>query len=403
VTASMAPRPAHVPAELVVDFDYFAPPGHETDVHLAWKRLHDPGVPDIFWTPRHGGHWVATRAADIDVMQIDHERFSYRHITIHEGAPAIPLIPLELDPPDHGPFRSLLTPAFGPARVQALTDQAVALTNQLIDEFIGAGECEFVEQFGKRLPIDMFLRLVDLPLTDRAELLAITEMSVRPKSQEERNEANRLLDAYVQKWIVERRARPGADLFSRMVNATVEGRPYTESETLGMLHNVLFGGLDTVASALGFIARFLADNPDHRRQLRENPALVPNAIEEFLRRFGVPQTARVITRDMEYNGIAFRKDELVQLPKVLHGLDERRYPDPLRVDFERKPRDHAGFGAGPHRCIGAGLARMEIRVFLEHWLRRIPEFRIKPGAQPLGCSGAVNGMMYLPLCWERTA
>lgn len=402
MTAPVAERPAHVPAELVVDFDYIAPPGHEDDVHLAWKRLHD-AAPDIFWTPRHGGHWVATRAADIDVMQVDHERFSYRSITIDEGNPDIPLIPLELDPPAHGPFRALLAPAFAPSRVQELGRAAAVLTDELIDAFAARGECEFVAEFAKRLPVDMFLSLVDLPLADRAELLAITEMSVRPHSQEERLEAGRRLDAYTQHWIVERRARPGPDLFSRMVNAKLNGRPYTETETLGMLHNVLFGGLDTVASALGFIARFLAENPDHRRRLREEPAVVPNAIEEFLRRFGVPQTARVITRDMEYNGVRFRENEQVLLPKVLHGLDERKYPDPLTVDFDRRPRDHAAFGAGPHRCIGAGLARMEMRLFLNHWLRRIPEFRIKPGEKPVTSSGSVNGMLYLPLCWENAA
>lgn len=392
--------PPHVAPELVLDFDYNAPPGHEEDVHRAWHRLHETNVPDIFWTPRNGGHWVVTRAEDIEVMQLDHERFSHEKVTIPKESQPTTLVPLELDPPEHTPFRALLSPAFGPKPVSDLEKGARALTVELIGGFLAKGECEFVADFAKRLPIVMFLRLVNLPLEDRDMLLEWTEWSVRARTNEERIASFEKLNAYVQKWIVERRARPDNDLFSKIVTAKVNGRDYTPQETFGMLSNVLFGGLDTVASSLGFVARCLAEQPELRRQLIEDPALIPNAIEEFLRRFGVPQTARVIVRDMEYKGIAFKKGEQILLSKTLHGLDPRRYEDPLRVDFHRQRSRHAAFGDGPHRCPGAGLARMEIRVFLEEWLKRIPDFRIKPGEKPVTCSGAVNGMLRLPLVWE---
>lgn len=394
----IADQPAHVPADRVIDFDYLAPPGHEHDVHLAWHRLHDEDIPDIFWTPRYGGHWVATRAADIDAMQMDHARFSHSAVTVPRQAQQVRIVPLELDPPEHTPFRALLSPRFGPRPVADLEASVRELAIELIEGFAHRGECEFIDAFAKRLPIVVFLRLVDLPLEDREHLLEMTEASVRGDAQR-RAWANEQLAAYVGQWIAARRAQPGPDLFSAMVNAKVNGRDYTPQETFGMLINVIFGGLDTVAASIGFATRHLAEDPEARRELAADPSLIPAAIEEFLRRFGVPNTARVITHDFEYHGIPFKAGEQIMLPKVLHGLDPRRYADPLKVDFRRPPSRHAAFGDGPHRCPGAGLARMEMRVFLEEWLARIPEFSIKPGDTPRTSSGQVNGILHLPLVW----
>lgn len=395
--AITAPKPEHVPASLLRDFDYRNFPGHETDVHLAWKRLHEG--PDVFWSPHHGGYWVATRADDIDVMQTDHARFSYKHITIPPQEEFPPLAPLEFDPPEHGPLRAIISPAFAPKPMQRIEADLRRLSTELLDRIVPQGACEFVDAYAKRLPIVTFLRLVDLPLEDRDHLLDLTEKSVRPRSGEEHRQAFIGLREYTGKWIRARRARPGPDLFSRIVNATVDERPLTEAETAGMLSNVIFGGLDTVASALSFTARCLAENPQVRAELRDDPALIPAAIEEFFRRFGIPNTAREITHDIEYKGVTLLAGEQILLSKTLHGLDERRYPEPLALNFARPSGQHAAFGGGPHRCPGSFLARLEMRIFLEQWLERIPQFHIQPGEQPRTSSGAVNGVLYLPLAW----
>ncbi len=397
-TMALADRPSHVPPEVVVDFDYREPPGHATDVHLAWKALH--GGPDIVWTPRHGGHWIATRAADIDVMQTDHTRFSYRYMTIPKMPEAPQLAPLEYDPPDHTKYRQLLSPAFGPAVMQRLESDLRRLTIELLEEIVPRGRCDFFADFAKRLPVITFLRLVDLPLSDREHLLELTELSVRPKSEADRVAAFTGLEQYTQHWIAERRRNPGPDLFSRMVNAKFDGRPINDHELRGMLMNVIFGGLDTVTSALTFSAHCLATQPGVRAELQAEPSLMPNAIEEFLRRFGIPNTARLITHDFEYNGLRFREGEQILLPKTLHGLDDRRYADPLRVDIHRDIRRHAAFGDGPHRCPGSFLARMELRIFMEEWFARVPDFRVTEGEQVRTASGPVNGMLYLPLSWN---
>jgi cytochrome P450 len=399
MAATLAAIPAHVPESLVVDFDYQRPPGHEEDVHLAWSRLH--AGPDIVWTPYYGGHWIATRADDIDVMQVDHERFSYRRITIPpQQERTARLNPLEYDPPEHTPRRAILSPAFGPKAIQALEAGVHALAVELIEGFAKRGECEFVGEFAKHLPIQIFLRLVDLPVTDREHLLELTELTVRPKSPDDQVRAFQGLYAYVQEWIIERRAHPGGDLFSKIVNAKIDGADMPPDQTFGMLSNVLFGGLDTVASSMGFFAKFLAENPTVQQELKAKPELTAPAIEEILRRFGIPNTAREITRDFEYKGVQFRRGEQVMLSKTLHGLDERRFADPFTVDLRRKRTPHAAFGDGPHRCPGSFLARMEIRVWLEEWLRHIPEFRIQPGARPRTSSGPVNGVLFLPLRWD---
>ncbi|WP_323146584.1 cytochrome P450 [Pseudomonas marginalis] len=388
--------PAHVPPHLVVDFDCLHPAGAETDVHLAWKVLHDG--PDIVWSPYNGGHWIATRAEDIEVIQKDGARFSHRIVNI-PPTPQITLVPLELDVPEHTAYRALITPSFLPQAIASMEDDIRALTIELIEDFQANGQCEFVNDFAKMLPILIFLRLVDLPSSDRLELLTMAEMAVRG-TLEERIESQVLLQRYLGKWIQERTLKPGNDVISLIVNAQIDGEPIRPERMFGMLIVVLFGGLDTVASMMSFICRFLADHPTKRQQLVDDPQLINTAVDELIRRHGVTNTARVVTGDFDFKGVPLKDGDQIQVPNALFGLDERRFADPMDVDLTRKPVIHAAFGNGPHRCPGSFLARTEIKVFLQEWLKRIPDFRVKPGEQPRTASGAVNGVLHLPLVWD---
>jgi cytochrome P450 len=387
--------PDHVPHERVVDFDYMNPPGAAEDVHLAWKVLH--AGPDIVWSPYYGGHWIATRGEDIEAMQKDHTHFSHRHVSIPPVG-RVQLAPLELDPPEHTAYRNLITPSFLPKVIASLEDDARALAIELIDKLAPRGECEFVSEFARILPIVIFLRLADLPPSDRERLLEWAEMAVRGKI-EERIESQNRLGAYISTWVAQRQAKAGSDLVSLIANAQIDGEPMRPDRMFGMFIVVLFGGLDTVASLMGFIARFLAENPDHRHQLIEHPELMISSVDELIRRFGIANTARLVTEDMEYKGVTLKKGDQIQLPNSLFGLDERKFANPLDVDLTRKPVLHAAFGNGPHRCPGSFLARTEIKVFLQEWLKRIPDFGIREGDKPRCGSGSVNGMLYLPLMW----
>jgi len=227
------------------------------------------------------------------------------------------------------------------------------------------------------------------------------ENSVRTSDAEKRKATYTQIAQYLEGVINERRANPGDDMISALVLGQVEGRPLSGQELIGMATLLFVGGLDTVAGQLGFITAFLAEHPEHQRRLRENPALIPNAIEEFLRRHGMSNTVRLVTDDVEFKGLTFKKGDLVMVPISLHGMDPRRWEDPLEVKFDRADaRTHDTFGKGPHRCAGAHLARAEIRIFLEEWLARIPEFRIKEGEAARYLSGGVNGVGALPLTWK---
>ena len=404
---ALAPKPAHVPDDLVVDFDIYHLPGGSEDPQLAYRAFQQT-KPDIFWTPRNGGHWVATRAEDIEVMQRDYERFSHKHITIPPMVGYARQVPLEVDPPEHGVFRRPLMQALLPRMVAQMESKIREVTVSLIDAFSATGECEFIEQFAKVLPIYVFLDLVDLPRSDREYLLPWAEQSTRGATVEQRAEAWSKVAEYVEAPIVERRRHPGTDLLSQLMQARYpDGQEISHGDAVSFGVLVLFGGLDTVASMLGFIARFLATHPEHRRQIRENlhdDGFMRTAVEELLRRHGIANTARCVAKDLDYKGVHFRAGDMVLPPNLLVGLDERKVPDPLTVDLNRPfPNGHAVFGNGPHTCPGAVLARREIHTFLKEWFARIPDFEIKPGTHPVIATGMVNGVLELWLSWPPRA
>jgi cytochrome P450 len=375
-SSALAARPAHVPPELVVDFDVYNPVGAREDLHAAWQRLR--GGPAFVWAPYHGGYWIPTRAADVEYLQLTPDPFSMRDVTMPANTRPGRLLPLEADPPEHGPFRAILNPYFAPKRLAALKEFTQRLAIKLIEGIKGRGECEFMSEFALHLPIAIFMRLTDLPLDDRSMLLELAQMSTRG-TPEQRHEAQIRIMGYLNPIIAARRGRDGDELLTAVINARIDGQPLKDNDLMSMLLVILFGGLDTVASTLGFIANFLANNPAHRRQLIEQPALMDNAIEELMRRFPPSNTARTLTRDFQYQGIQFRTGDKVYVSTLLAGMDEARYSDALRVDFTRRDIKHYSFGSGPHRCPGSLLAKLEIKVFLQEWLQRIPDFQIKAG------------------------
>ncbi len=207
---------------------------------------------------------------------------------------------------------------------------------------------------------------------------------------------------YLMPVIADRRANPGDDILSTVVNARIEGKPLNDTDLMSMLLVILFGGLDTVASTLGFVANFMAGSPAHRRQLIEDPALVDNAVEELMRRFPPSATARTLTRDYEYKGLHFKQGDKVYITALMSGLDDRRYPNAWEIDFRRQDAaQHNSFGAGPHRCPGSLLAKLEIKLFLEEWLKRIPDFQVKPGEPVVYGPGQVNCVERLVLSWPE--
>lgn len=390
--------PPHVPQHLIRDFDFLEMRG-ETDVHRWFKQLH--AGPDFFYTPRHGGHWVATRYADMEAILKNNQDFSSEHSSLPREGKPFRVTLLEFDEPLHTDFRRLVQPFFAPKRIAELERKAREITIELIEGFRARGQCEFVGEFALRMPIGIFLGLLDLPDSDREYLIDIALNLVRSTTPNEQLAAFQRAFVYMGKKFADRRANPGADVLSSIIQGTVEdGRPITEMELLSLGALLLAGGLDTVASLLSFTVNFLARSPEHRRRIRENPDQIPAMVDEFARRFGVVNIARIVVRDMEHQGQALKAGDAILIPTTLAGVDDRQFPDAMNVDFDRADKRSLIFGRGAHQCVGMFLARAEMKVFLQEWLARIPDFEIEPGKEPIFAPGRASGAAYLPLSWK---
>ncbi len=390
--------PSHVPAELVFDFDFLDPPMHQEDVQAGWyqvKREHPP----LFWTPRNGGHWVATRGADIRMVESDVSRFSSKvPVLPYDPKRAIPTPPFDLDPPEHAPFRRAIAPSFTPKVIALVEDRFRAMAVETIEGFRARGECEFVSEFSRVLPITAFMTMVGLPIEDGDFLRSKTELIVRGTVEMKRQV---MLDIaqYLGAVAMRRAQNPADDPISRIVTSEVNGERMPLARAIQTTVGLLAAGLDTVSSLMGFVARFLASHPEHRRRLIDDPAIRPKALEELMRRFGVINHTRLVIEDTEIAGIRIKAGDIVQMATALVGLDDALNADPLTVDFDRVRPDHGLFGAGPHRCPGAVLAQREMLVFVDEWLRLIPDFEVKPGTVPRVASGTVCTHSELYLSW----
>jgi cytochrome P450 len=270
---------------------------------------------------------------------------------------------------------------------------------QLIDRIADRGECDITRAFGTPLPVVIFMRLMGLPL-DRLETFLSWEHDLLHSGDvQKRVVAARSIYDFLAELIEERRANPVDDLASFAVTMEVEGRALTRDEIMGMCYLFFVGGLDTVAATLGYIFYYLATHDDDRRRLADDFSLIPNAIEELMRRHSVVSTRRLVTQDMEFHGAPLKAGDYVECDLSLSGTDPKAYENPLAVDITRKPNPHLAFGGGPHRCFGSNLARAEMRIGIEEWLKRIPDFHVKAGAELYSHLG-VKGLDALPIVWR---
>ena len=392
--------PPHVDPALVVDFDYMNPAGiAEGDVFRALARLHRG--PDISWTPHHGGHWIATRGEDIQWIQERHELFSNAEKNVPKGSfPSMP--PITENPPDHTRYRAVLNPYFARRRVEEHYEaKSRAVIAALIEGLRPLGRCEFVADFATIAPLKIFWDFVDLPYERREDFLRWGSRFMTNASLEDRAQANRELTDYLGQLLDERLEEPGDDVFSGISQWRTNPRYKHRGELLGMAQLVFLGGLDTVAASMGFCMHRLAERPELQERLKRDPAIVPAAVEEMIRRHGLSNTGRMLRRDVVRKGAAMREGDMIMVMNSLSSIDERLYDDPFTVDFDRGPVHHNSMGNGPHKCVGQHLARMEMRVFLEEWSQRMPLVRIDPAAPaPRSRAGSVIGMEHLHLVWD---
>ena len=402
--------PDNVPADRIYNVDMYALDGIEEGYHEAWKRLQGPNIPEMIWTPYTGGHWIATRGELIREIYLDPERFSSEVIFLpKEAGEKYAMVPTRLDPPEHTPYRKVLAKGLNMGQVHRLENLARTIAGDLIEGFSAKGECNFPTDYAEIFPVKLFMALAGLPMEDAPMLGRWAQQMTRPagESPEEMaaclNEGNQNFFAYVEPLIEARRGKDGDDLISTMINSDIDNEMMPHDMALGLISLLLLAGLDTVVNFLSYMMLYLARNPDKVAQLLNEPRRQVTGVEELFRRFGVVSEGRMAAKDFEYYGVNLKRGDMILIPTALHGLDETLNPDPWRVDFDRKDASHSLFGGGPHRCAGAHLARMEVMVTLQEWLKRIPEFGLKPGVAPAYHSGIVATVENLQLVWPRKA
>jgi cytochrome P450 len=319
-----------------------------------------------------------------------------------------PMIPLQIDPPEQKKYRKLLDPLFSPRKMALMEEQVAVLANDLIDQFIDRGEVDFATGFSIPFPSQVFLTLLGLPLDEIDRFLAMKDGIIRPDHVTGELYGSPPVNDYQQKTadsvyeyfdgvLDEREQEPRDDLLSHFLAVEVEGHRLTREDILDICFLFLIAGLDTVTATLDCMFGFLAQHPEQRRQLVEDASLIPSAIEELLRwETPVMGVVRVALEETELGGCPIHKGDQVMIMIGSANTDGSEFEDPDVVRFDRQENRHLAFGGGIHRCLGSHLARMELRVALREWHRRIPEYSVAPG-HDLVYTPAIRSIEHFPM------
>ena len=400
---TLAAVPDHVPAELVQDWSFDSIDGITGNPPAAMDSTRDERP--IVYAPRArrgAGTWVLKSYPLIVEAFQSPETFSSDR---YSGFAALlgedwPMLPLEVDPPLHRPYRVFLNKVFSPSRMSTLETGIAESVAGLIAAVKPLGKCDFQEAMGRPLPTAVFLRLMGLPLEHADRFLAWEGELLHGQDTRARADAARSIKDYLVATLRARAAEPKDDVVSYIANTECDGRALSEDEQVGMAFVLYGAGLDTVAAGLGFLFKFLAENQDRQAELRANPELRPKAMEEMLRANSMVVSGRFVTRDTEFHGVRMRKGDYVSLPTMFANRDPGQFEDATNVDFERREvMRHIAFGSGPHNCLGSHLARRELKIVLDAWLDTMPPFRIAQGDRAVTYGGSVFGVDYLPLEW----
>lgn len=408
----MAPRPAHVPKSAVFDFDMFLDPALLRDPHERVRQLLRD-APPVFWTPHNRGHWITLRFEDIHRVMREPKSFSsaplspkQRKAMAAKKAPdkrRIPQVtPILLDPPAHTMYRAPLQKAFSPATVMGLKDEIETLSNQLVDAVVADGRCDFIAAVAEQLPVRVFLKMMGLPVERLAEFRVVVREFLKPADPDPKDQRRRMLNIAdaMKDVILARRDDPRDDLISALWKIEVDGKPMTFDLMEDYACLLFIAGLDTVINGIGYGIRHLAANPKLQAELRNNPKLIPEAAEEILRRYSFVAPQRRVARNTELGGQKLKAGDTIVLYLAGAGLDADSFSAPEAFDLERENKAHIAFGAGPHRCIGSHLARIELHSLYAVALEKLPPFRLDPKKPARFHAGNILAMASLPIRWD---
>jgi cytochrome P450 len=322
-----------------------------------------------------------------------------------------PMIPLQIDPPDHKKFRKLLDPIFAPRKMTAMEDEVAALVNHLIDQFIERGEVDFAAEFSVPFPSQVFITLLGLPLDELPTFIKMKDGIIRPDhvtgapygTKEATDYQQMIADSvydYFNMVLDQREVERQDDLLSLFLDAEVEGDRLSREDILDICFLFLIAGLDTVTATLDCMFSFLSQNPEHRRQLVDDPTVIPNAIEMLRWETPVMGVARVAVADTELGGCPVHAGDQIMVMIGSANCDEDEFADGDQVRFDREVNPHIAFGGGIHRCLGSHLARMELRVALREWHKRIPDYEIESG-HTLVYTAGIRSIDHFPMRFTK--
>ena len=347
------------------------------------------------------GYHLINRYEDVKRAGQDWRTFSSAKGFLPNRDPQMPMLPPEeCDPPYHNHWRTVLNPFFKPEAVEAFEDSIRREANVLIDAFADRGECDFVPAFSSQLPGNaMFKNLLGLPEEDIPTLIKTMDAGFYGPIEER---AGNLAKAftYLGEYLARRKDEPSRGDLIDTIAAGVEldGEPCPWADRVGILTDLALGGIVTATFVMSGGVYHLATHPADRAALVADPGLIPQAAEEFIRYYPpVVALGRSVTKDVEVAGYQFKEGDFVLLNYASASRDPGALENPGELDIHRKRVPHSAFGVGVHRCIGAHLARLELKITFEEFLRRIPDFRMKPGAEPVYETGILRTMKSLPL------
>jgi hypothetical protein len=403
---SASVMPEHPPVtDWVHDFDHTDPRWTE-DPFPIWEELR--AECPVVHTKRFLGCYLPTTYDAVKEIAYDTEHFSSRRVIVRDVRPETvgTAPPITSDPPQHKPAKQLLLPPFTPDAMKKLEPRVRAICNELIDEFIAEGKCDAAARYTKHIPVRAIAHMLGIPEKDGDLFIRwihmILELGIRD------NDA--LLGGvhemaeYFAGHIEERKKHPTDDLISTLMNAKDKnGEPLSDDHVQGSLRLLLIAGIDTTWSAIGSSLWHLAKTPADRERLVAEPALMPTAIEEFLRAYSPVTMAREVMKETTVSGCPVKPGNMVLLSFPAANRDPAMFPDADKVVIDRKENRHAAFGLGIHRCVGSNLARMEMTVAIEEWLKRIPDFRLDPVGSVAWSEGTVRGPRRLPLLFDKAA
>lgn len=393
--------PDHVPPELIRQAGIIYSPEFLADPYKFFAGMHEKFPPIFYDVGPFGNAWVLTKHEDA--------LFALRHAEYFSNEDATPFprdpedyfyfIPIEVDPPEHRKYRNIVDPIVSPQGVLKLEERIRALANELIDDIIDKGECEFDEAFGRPLPVLVFLDLMGLP-RDMCDTFVSWAMALLHSNDRAiMGQTLKTIGDYLKTAIADKKANPDDGLVSRIVHAEIDGKPISEKEAFGFATFLFIAGLDTVFATLNNMWLWLARNPERRQEIIDNPENINAQVEELLRVFSVTFSGRTVAQDIEMHGVQLKKGDKITSILPACNFDPDVFPNPTEVNFHRPKKIILAFTVGVHSCMGAHLARLEIKIALQEWLKRIPDFKVKPGAETIYRPGGVIGPESVPLVW----